>query len=130
MPIEPALRTSGGRMPERSSHGASGGRMPERASGEMARATPSRDTNDLRDPATAWPDSWDGRSAAAGGDAHRGSLFHSTAYRFSTPCSQRLRTSRVSSSARAAIRRGSAEASMNRSRSVSSAGSSETSRMQ
>jgi len=40
VPIEPALRTSAGRMPKRSSHGASGGRMPERASGEMARVTP------------------------------------------------------------------------------------------
>jgi len=77
------------------------------------------------------PARWHGRPrAAAGGDSHRGSRFQSTAYRFSTPSSQRLRTPRVSSSAKRAIRRGSLEASMNRSRSVSSAGSSETNRMQ
>jgi hypothetical protein len=65
MPIEPALRTSAGRMPKRSSHGASEGRMPERASGEMAWAWPrAAGTNGVPDPATAWPDSWSGLRGA------------------------------------------------------------------
>ena len=40
-PREPALLTSGGRMPKRSQHRVSAGRMPERTSGDGAWAAPN-----------------------------------------------------------------------------------------